>query len=147
MTDSFGEVTGSWREELKEIAAVARHALEPGLQKDAWGKPIPGGSCLYGSVLLVELVERFDRARAVIRGGSGEMGTGAVDVDGEWQGHYWVEVEKDGEVLVVDITGDQFGYGPVRVLSVTEARSFLVPGQQAIVDEAASMIRGEVGIK
>lgn len=147
MKEEMRTVGDGWREELVEIAALARRALEPRLQRDEEGRPIPGGSCLYGSVLVAELVERFGQARALIRGGSGDGCTGALDTDGEWQGHYWVEVERNGLILVVDITGDQFGHEPVRILGVDEARSVLAPGPQEIVDEAASMIRREIGMR
>lgn len=136
-----------WPETLVEIAALARRALEHRLDVDEHGKPVSGGSCLYGSALLAELIERFSGGRAVIRGGSGEDQTGAVDSAGEWHGHYWVEAERDGIKLVVDITGDQFGHKPVRVLGLRESERVLIAGPQDVVNKAAEQIRREVGIK
>ena len=124
-------------EELISCATTTRRALEPGLARNGAGNAISAGSCLHAAVLLVEILQRFDLAKAVVRGGDGALGMGALDVEGRWQGHYWVEAElTDARRFVVDITADQFGHMAVRVLAAVGAHGYR-PGDQAEVDLAA----------
>lgn len=75
-------------------------------------------------------------ARAVVCGG-GDGRAGARDVHGILHGHYWVLATLHGPTcLVIDITADQFGHAPVRVLELTESDHWYVRGDQATVDDA-----------
>lgn len=133
--------------DLKSFAETTRRALEPGLECDADGGAISAGSCLYASILLAETLGRFSLSSAVIRGGSGERGQGARGVDGQWHGHYWVEVmTAAGEHLVIDITADQFGHEPVRVLPYAKASDYN-PGEQSEVDSAVFTVRADLGLE
>lgn len=136
----------AWVTAVTEMANVARRALEPGLQKDARGTAISAGACLHAAVLLAELIGKFGNGQVVVRGGSGENGTGALDTEGRFQGHYWVEASWGDVVLAADITGDQFGHASVRVLGLDEARGVLRPGEQSVVDTAADELRLELGM-
>lgn len=124
---------------LRPFAANTRKALEPGLEKAADGSADSGGSCLYASVLLASLLNRFELAEARVVGGEGCNGIGALTADGRsWQGHYWVEARvASGNLIVLDITADQFGHAPVRVLPWLEAASWYRRGDQREVDAVA----------
>lgn len=137
-----------WKRGAIEIASLARRAMAPGLEKDGSGRAVYEGSCLYGSILLCELIERFagGDAKARVIGGSGAGSTGALDRSGFWRGHYWVEASRGGETLVIDITGDQFGMEAVRILDPVDALAVLRPGEQQEVDEAAGEIRASLGM-
>ena len=79
------------------------------------------GTCLYGSILLQQALDRFGNCEAVVRGGDGAGDGGAQDKAGAWHGHYWVEGRtKDGKPFLADITADQFGWPPVVVLPLAE---------------------------
>jgi len=133
------------QEELLELAALARRSLEPGLPRNASGHPSSEGACLYAALIVVALLRRFGRGQAVVRGGR-PKGAGALDVQGIWRGHYWVEVMTlDGEVFIVDVTADQFGFAPVVVLPRCQAESRYVPGPQDEVDEAFADLVQEFG--
>lgn len=124
-------------DEIAEFARNMRIALEPGLLKNERGDAISEGSCLYASVLVASSINRYCLASAVICGG-GDGFAGARDKHGELQGHYWVKATlKDGGVVIVDITADQFGHEPVRVLPLVDAKPWYVAGPQGIVDDAA----------
>lgn len=132
--------------DLQSFAETTRRALEPGLDRGVDGRVISAGSCLYASILLAETLGRFNLARSVIRGGSGARGQGARDVDGRWHGHYWIEaMTAAGEHMVIDITADQFGHAPVRVLPIAKAHDYS-PGEQSEVDAAAAAVRADLGL-
>lgn len=132
------------RDDLLSMAQTMRRALEPGLDRDETGSAISAGSCLYASILMAESLVRFCAASVVIRGGSGEGGVGARDTQGLWHGHYWLEARTaDGEHWLVDITADQFGHDPVRVLALRDAGDYR-PGEQAEVDAAVMQIRNDL---
>lgn len=40
----------------------------------------------------------------------------------EWDGHYWVEGRLDGDSVIVDVTGDQYGWDPVIVTTADDPR-------------------------
>lgn len=130
-------------EDLWSTARVARVALEPGLDRDASGGPVAGGSCLHASVLLLALMHRYGRGTGVVRGGL----YGALGADGVWRGHYWVEaLVANGGRYVVDITADQFGWRPIEILDVAAASKRYRPGNQAEVDDAARALAQELGM-
>lgn len=82
----------------------------------------------------------------MIRGGGG-LAEGILDTTGNWRGHYWVEVSASrASALVVDITADQFGWDPVRILALPKARDVYRPGEQADVDAAAHSVAIELGL-
>ncbi len=131
--------------ELRRWARQMREAVEPGMPHDNLGKPSSAGTCLLICVGAAFALKRFGMAQATVRGGSGEQGEGALATDGAWRGHYWLEVAlKSGEVFVVCLTSDQFGYEPISVLPLYESRSRFVPGDQEAVDEAAREAKSQI---
>ena len=122
--------------------------LEPGLQRGVDGGAISEGSCLHAAVLAAWLWNRFHGRGARVRGGDGDLGMGALDADGAWRGHYWMEVfHKEGR-FVVDITADQFGHPPVRVLLHSEVagRQYRA-GRQGLVDAAVLDLAESLGLE
>jgi len=49
---------------------------------------------------------------------------GMVDADGRWEGHFWIEgtIGDGGSRVIVDLTADQFGYGPFVVTGADDPR-------------------------
>jgi hypothetical protein len=95
---------------------------------------------------VVVLLTKFRLGIPRVRGGS--ENAGALDVGGNWCGHYWVEVRMpSGAEFVVDITADQFGYEPITVAPLTAARSRYRNGPQADVDDAFAALAEEFGCK
>jgi len=111
------------------------------------------GTCLYGSILLQQALDRFADCETVVRGGDGAGDGGAQDRTGAWHGHYWVEGRtKDGKPFLADITADQFGWPPVVVLPLEEGRERYQPGDdtvcgRAVENELVRMLgsHGELG--
>lgn len=94
------------------------------------------GTCLYAAILLKNTIERFCNCKNVlIRGGGPESGGGYRDDRGVLRGHYWVEAETADGVFVLDITADQFGGDPCKVLPIAEAGDRYVAGPQALVED------------
>lgn len=104
------------------------------------GPAVTRGTCLFASIVLVDLLNRFGSVQARVVGGDGQGDGGYRDRSGAMQGHYWVELtDASGRVWVADVTADQFG-GPGQVLRlVREAFSDpawpYFPGDQEVVDE------------
>ncbi|ENZ78001.1 MULTISPECIES: hypothetical protein [Ralstonia] len=111
------------------------------------------GTCLYGSILLQQALDRFADCETVVRGGDGAGDGGAQDRTGAWHGHYWVEgLTQDGKPFLADITADQFGWPPVVVLPLEEGRERYQPGDdtvcgRAVENELVRMLgsHGELG--
>ncbi|MEJ6003765.1 hypothetical protein [Paucibacter soli] len=123
----------STQPDLHDLAQLARRSIEPGLQAGADGVAKSAGSCLYAALVVVLLCKKFGGYSAIVRGGP----EGARDSKGIWRGHYWVEVDvPSAGVFVVDVTADQFGYEPVVVLALEQARDRYQPGPQLDVNEA-----------
>lgn len=126
----------SSKEELLKIANQTRKIIDPGLQQSQAGTD-PSGSCLVCSLVLCFTINKFNLGRADIRGG-GDPEFGALDSSGQVRGHYWAEVEMpDGQVFVVDITADQFGYEPIYVELLKDSQLRYRPADQEIIDEHA----------
>lgn len=122
--------------------------LDPGLQRGTDGVAISEGSCLHAAVLAAWLWNRFHGGGARLRGGDGDLGMGALDALGTWRGHYWVEVfDKEGR-FVVDITADQFGHPPVRVLLHSDVAGHQYrAGRQDLVDAAVEDLAESLGME
>lgn len=129
---------------LGEIARTARSAMDHGLPSEE-GKRVSRGSCLYGSVLLVQLVRKFSSARARVCGGDGERDGGYFDRSGVGHGHYWVSAQADGRSMVLDITADQFDGQEVEVLEAEDAQGRYIEGDQDGVDEVAVELMVSLG--
>lgn len=108
------------------------------------------GTCLYAAFILRTSLEKFGGCQAVVRGGDGLQDGGAMDSDGAWHGHYWVEgVTADGIAFVADVTGDQFGHEPVYFERIEAARARYAPGDdetvaaavRELVDSVASQLQ------
>ena len=137
-------------EELEKIAALARQSLQPGMPHTVDGQALGAGTCLHGALLVVLLLRKFAPVwRATVRGGGprdSNAAEGALDAQGRWQGHYWVEARADdGAGYVVDITSDQFQFAPVTVLSMPAAAGRYRPGDQGEVDQAFAELVEEFG--
>lgn len=120
------DVVNDWRRLFEQII------------QDALKTSDTAGTCLYASLMLVELLNKFMHAQAIVRGGGPPLDGGVLGPDGVLRGHYWVELEVSGARFVVDVTADQFGYEPVVILPIEEARNRYTPGNQANVDAAVS---------
>ncbi len=119
---------------IEEVCRVTRKALEPGMPV-LDGTPNPEGTCLYASFLLRRSLEQFADCVAKVCGGDGHGDGGVRGSDGAWHGHYWVEGRTfTGKAFVADITADQFGFEPVVVLPLRQARANYLPGAQDDVD-------------
>lgn len=120
--------------QLMDLAYAAR-SIHERLLRLSYGNTKTAGSCLYGTYLLAEMLKQFMPGSVVtVRGGDGQGAGGYQDALGQWHGHYWVELEFSGELLVMDITADQFGSDPVVVLPLATAFAY-IPGCQALVEE------------
>jgi hypothetical protein len=107
------------------------------------------GTCLYAAFVLRMSLEKFGGCQAVVRGGDGLQDGGAMDADGTWRGHYWVEgVTSDGIAFAADVTGDQFGHETVYFGRLEAARARYAPGDDAAVAAAvrdlAESVAGQV---
>lgn len=132
-------------EQLFELAKVARKSLEGGLPVDECGRHDSAGSCLHGCLLFAVLLKSYTSVQFVIRGGSEAFG--ALDMRGNLQGHYWVEASlENGEVFIVDLTADQFGYLPVVVLPLNNSRDRYISGSQDEIDETFFEIAEEFNL-
>jgi hypothetical protein len=131
-------------DELLDLARLARRSLEPGLPRSASSAPNSAGACLHACLVIVVLLKQFGRGVPLIRGGAD--GAGAKDTLGNWCGHYWTVVRMpSGSEFVVDITADQFGYAPVVVMPLHEARESYRDGPQEEVDAAFLELSQEYG--
>lgn len=142
-----GDAPHAGHEQIATIAATIRAAIEPGLPPcPRTGRAMSSGACLHASVMLAAALLRFTGAGVMIRGGGAPFG-GVRDTAGIWRGHYWVETSATpDEAWVVDITADQFGWTPVRIVPVSEARSAYRRGEQTGVDAAARLVAIELGL-
>lgn len=132
---------------LRDCIETMRKSLELALHS-AISTRDTTGTCLYGSILVKTAVEQwFKDFTAVIRGGSPDESPGLGCFDGRlWRGHYWVELQRDGvPVWVVDITADQFGFPPVRILPFPDAMQNYNAGDQRHVDEAVEDEMSRIG--
>lgn len=103
------------------------------------------GSCLYASFNLRMSLEKFAGCIAVVRGGDGQADGGAMDSEGRWRGHYWVEgVTPEGTAFVADVTADQFGHAAVYFERAELARARYLPGHDEAV--TAAVVELEQGI-
>lgn len=124
-----------------ELLQTTRQMFEQILEQSV-GQRTTEGSCLYASVLLRETLNKWSPFDAIVRGGGPLEREACGFHDGrQWQGHYWVELQRDGvPVAVADITADQFGGPPVQVLPWEYAVLRYRAGAQADVDEAAAEV-------
>ena len=124
---------------LLELAVSARDIWERVLTS-ALNDSATGGTCLFASVVLSTMINRFSKLKAVVRGGG--SGDGGYLAHGELHGHYWVEAH-DPETRkdwVIDITADQFGAPKVQILELPAARSIYHPGNQQDADDAVASL-------
>lgn len=104
------------------------------------------GLCLYGSIIVKELIDRFTDYAATIRGGDGHENGGYQHTDGTLHGHYWVEVSTPGERFIIDITHDQFSNGEPCILCLLgepQANQYTA-GNQALVDEHCRVLLRDI---
>ncbi|AHE47381.1 hypothetical protein ACX6B8_005414 [Klebsiella pneumoniae] len=91
------------------------------------------GTCMYGSILVSMLLEKFSGVRTRIAGGDG-VGDGGIVTPEGMKGHYWVVANVHGMHFIVDITADQFGMDSIIYKGLKDAPEY-VEGHQAVVDE------------
>lgn len=113
---------------LKGVRTVYESMLHSSL-----GHGRMNGTCLYAAILCEALLRKFASLDPIIRGGDGE-GDGGLVIEGAPHGHYWVEVEYQGRIHVVDITADQFGLAPLVFAPKDSTPAAYVAGDQASVD-------------
>lgn len=132
-------MTASSAPSLPELATQARNIFERVLASSLKHTET-GGTCLFASVMLNSMINRFSALKAVVRGGGN--GDGGYLAQGELHGHYWVEAHdpESRREWVVDITADQFGAPKVQVLELPAARSIYHPGNQRDADEAVASL-------
>lgn len=130
-------VSGSEAKPSPQLMEIVEHgrAIHEQLLETSLGTPHTEGSCWYGSYLLSKMLGQFlPGCSAAIRGGDGCGDGGYRDAQGDWHGHYWVEVTTPDGCFVVDVTADQFGAAPIVVLPIEKAAAQYCPGDQAVVD-------------
>lgn len=133
---------------LADFGADVRRMLEPGLAVGIDGTRVSAGSCLHATLLFGLTWNKFGAGGAWIQGGDGDQEMGALDAIGRWQGHYWCVVDLASGRFIVDITADQFGYPPVRVLQHAEAAGrWYRAGRQDLVDEAVADLAASLGVE
>lgn len=130
---ALAPIDAAW---LRAFARTQRELLMPGLVAGDDGRTTTRSACLHFSVWLKLTLDAAGVSGAVVRGGDGHTDGGAFDAAGRCHGHYWLEVPLSDGPWAVDITGDQFGLKPVRVVPPAEARAWYVAGDQADVDDA-----------
>lgn len=105
------------------------------------------GACLHSSIALWAAITNFTNHKARIHGGGGGHG-GMIGADCRMHPHYWLQVEIEGEVVVCDISADQFGHPSVIVASLSSPIGKLYyPSEQRETDIAASEMAASLGIK
>jgi len=126
-------------EAVKEIAETARRAMEPYFLEHG-----VAGYCNTASFALKEALSKADDEEwTVVQGGV------VTDAAPEGLSHCWLVREHDG--LLVDITGDQFGFDPVMVEDEFDMPDF-VPMETAFawdqheVETMVNMISMELGM-
>ncbi len=128
---------GGGMREVSDICAGIRRIFERAVV--ASGLDSTAGTCMYGSLLLHQSLEKFAGCQVRVRGGDGCADGGALALDGSWHGHYWVEGRTaDGVEFVADITADQFGREPVVLLPLEAARDIYRPGDDEKVRGSAA---------
>lgn len=136
-------------ENVIQAAELMRRVLLVGLCKGEDGIVSTEGSCLHASVMLKQCLKQFKFAKAVvIRGGSGENSQGLLGVDGDWHGHYWLEVKATNNlVYLLDITADQFGHQAIVCELYYHLNGFYRAGSQEDTDIVVSEIQSDLGIR
>lgn len=94
------------------------------------------GTCAFAAYLLDVFIKRFrPDVSSCIRGGDGDKDGGYFDGNGRGFGHYWVEIEDNGQRFLADITADQFGAEPIRLLPLAVTTQMYIPGNDELVQE------------
>lgn len=82
------------------------------------------GTCMYGSILVSMLLEKFSGVRTRIAGGDG-VGDGGIVTPEGMKGHYWVVANVHGMHFIVDITADQFGMDSIIYKGLKDAPEYV----------------------
>lgn len=92
------------------------------------------GTCLYVSLSVAQSIRHnCPMINVQYRGGGGVIDGGIRDIEGNLQGHYWLEIsDSEGNCAVVDSTADQFGYEKVEIVEMNNNR--YLPGDQNVVN-------------
>lgn len=142
-----GKVLPSAEDNLRACISAMRTSLVNALQS-AIGTPDTTGACLYGCILVRLAITQWAKPyTAAVRGGGPLEGPELGLFDGtSWRGHYWVEVQLDGQpIYVADISADQFGLEPLVLMPWAQAQQVYRPGEQQAVDEALAEELARVG--
>jgi hypothetical protein len=123
------------KEELSQLAQIVTEARDHFLQilEASVEHQNTKGTCLFAVVFCGTLINRFTGFTAIIRGGDGS-GDGGLFIGDKGYGHYWIDIDVQGQTYIVDITGDQFGLEPVIVSAADALTPKYVPGCQTTVD-------------
>lgn len=112
---------------LWELASSARQVHEHILEASV-GHTTTRGSCLYASVHLTSMVNKFSDWHAAVHGGAWQA------QDGELHGHYWVQATLNEAKFILDITADQFGAGKVLVLPLAAASQYILDEDSLVAE-------------
>ncbi|HBX5859168.1 hypothetical protein ABDC16_00535 (plasmid) [Klebsiella pneumoniae] len=115
-----------------EVVEMSRRIFEKILNSSLQSSDTTG-TCMYGSILVSMLLEKFSGVKTRIAGGDGAGDGGIMTPDG-MKGHYWVVANIHGMLFVVDITADQFGMDKIVYKGLKEAPEY-VEGFGATIDE------------
>lgn len=115
-----------------EVVAMARRIFEY-VVKDSLKTTDVAGTCMYGSILVSMLLEKFSGIRTRIAGGDG-CGDGGIMTSDGMKGHYWVVANVHGMFFIVDITADQFGMGKIIYKGIKDAPEY-VEGYHVTINE------------
>ncbi|WP_176000308.1 hypothetical protein [Burkholderia vietnamiensis] len=140
------QIAVDWDPHLQEVARLTT------MMRDVFDRVLSAsniartmGTCAYGAILLRNSLEQFGKCAATVRGGDGDLGEGAIDQAGMWNGHYWVEGKTPAGVgFVADITADQFGWSKAVVLPIDQAGERYRAGDDEIVAEAVAELEAQI---
>lgn len=105
-----------------------------------------GKNNLYAPLLLCEFLNHFGDCSVKICGGN-DKNYGILDKDFIWQKHYWVEINKNGEVYIADIIADRFGYKKIIFLTLEKACFMYKKSDQKEVNQIVIRFKKELGIE
>lgn len=125
------EVWPGWLEELDEdqpppgsISSIGMCRVSSSIARRILADEYPEGDWkVVGGHPSVAYVNRSPReARRFLKSFDGVDGGMWDRSASQWDGHYWVRGNLNGEMLIVDLTADQYGWDPVVITDATDAR-------------------------
>lgn len=133
--------------DLGEMARLARSSImgvvasiDPGREAEI------KGACLHTSYLLLLFLNRWMPQVAPVLRGGGDQKQGMLGTDGNWNGHYWVEIHVGPQRTpwIVDATADQFGWDPIAIAPRDTLAARYRAGDQGEVEDALQDLHHEI---